>query len=101
MKLKKINDYIIVDTAASSIITDTMLLRDYADAFIYVLRANFIDKRYLGYVKAIHKDNRFPNMALLINGVDIKKAGYGYGYGYGYGSKIEKTKSKPWWKLNF
>ncbi|MDJ0645809.1 MAG: polysaccharide biosynthesis tyrosine autokinase [Flavobacteriaceae bacterium] len=96
-QVKSQYDYIIVDTAASSIITDTMLLRDYADAFIYVIRANFLDKRQLGYLKAVHRDKRFPNLALLINAVDPKK---GYGYGYGYGSEFEKkNKQKQWWNL--
>ena len=97
-EVKQHYEYIIVDTAASSIITDTMILRDYADAFVYVIRADYLDKRHLGYVKSLHKDKRFRNMALLINGVDHKKAGYGYGYGYG--AKFEKSDSKRWWKLN-
>jgi capsular exopolysaccharide synthesis family protein len=89
-------EYIIVDTAASSIITDTMLLKDFADAFIYVIRANYLDKRQLGYLKSVYENKRFPNMALLVNAVDHKK---GYGYGYGYGSEFEATKNKSWWKL--
>jgi capsular exopolysaccharide synthesis family protein len=89
-------DYVIVDTAASSIITDTTLLRSYADAFIYVIRANYLDKRQLGYVKSVYRDKIFSNMALLINGVDTKK---GYGYGYGYGLDHEKT-IKKWWQLS-
>lgn len=94
---KEIYDYIIVDTAASSLITDTMLLRNYADAFIYVIRAGVLDKRQLKYVSSIYKNNRFKNLALLINSVDIKKAGYGYGYGY----NNDKSKKRSWWKIKF
>jgi len=96
--VKEEYDYIIVDTAASSVVADTMLLHEYSDAFVYVIRANFLDKRRLAYIHSMHKDNRLPNMALLINGVDHKKS-YGYGYGYGYGVDFDRKKSRPWWKL--
>lgn len=86
-------DYIIVDTAAFSMVTDTLILSKYADAFIYVIRTNFLDKRMLRYVGNLYKDDRLPNIALLVNGVDHKKS-YGYGYGYGYGSQFEESKKK-------
>ena len=80
-----------------SIITDTMLIRNYADTFIYVIRANYLDKRQLGYLKSVYKEKRYPNLAVLINGVDPKK---GYGYGYGYGTEFEKTSKKKWWQFS-
>ncbi|RZK01569.1 MAG: polysaccharide biosynthesis tyrosine autokinase, partial [Flavobacterium sp.] len=42
--LKKQFDYIVVDTAPVSLVTDTLLIAKHADAFIYVVRANFLDK---------------------------------------------------------
>ena len=93
-RVKEKYEYIIVDTAASSIITDTMLLRNYADAFVYVVRINHLDKRQLGYLKSVYKEKRFPNLAILVNGVDPK---LGYGYGYGYGA--EKETKKNWWNF--
>ncbi len=96
--VKEHYEYIIVDTAAFSMVTDTMLLSKFADAYIYVIRMNFLDKRMLRYIKSLYNEKRLPNMNLLINGIDIKK-GYGYGYGYGYGTAFEKSK-KPWWKFS-
>ncbi len=90
-------EYVIVDTAAFSMVTDTLLLSKFADSFIYVIRANYLDKRMLKYVSFLHKEKRLPNMALLLNGLDHKKS-YGYGYGYGYGTTFDNSK-KPWWKL--
>jgi len=95
--LKEEYDYIIVDTAAFSMVTDTLLLSTYADSFIYIVRTNFLDKRMLQYVKSIYDDRRIPNMSILINGIDSKQ---GYGYGYGYGTAFEKSKKKAWWKFN-
>jgi capsular exopolysaccharide synthesis family protein len=94
-EVKENYEYIIVDTAASSIITDTTLLRNYADAFIFVIRANYLEKKQLRYVKSVYKDKVFDNLAILVNDVDTEK---GYGYGYGYGEDRGKSK-KPWWKL--
>ena len=91
-------EYIIVDTAAFSMVTDTLLLSKFADAFIYVIRANYLDKRMLKYVNFLYKEKRLPNMALLLNGVDQKKT-YGYGYGYGYGTAFENSQKK-WWQFS-
>lgn len=90
-------EYIIVDTAAFSMVTDTLLLSKFADAFIYVIRANYLDKRMLKYINFLYKEKRLPNMALLLNGVDQKKT-YGYGYGYGYGTTFENSQ-KRWWQF--
>lgn len=90
--LKKQYDYIIVDTAPVSLVTDTLLIAKHADTFIYVARANFLEKRMLDIPNGLHKDNKLPNMCMLLNDTDSTK---GYGYGYGYGHKVEK---KPWYK---
>lgn len=95
--LKKQYDYIIVDTAPVSLVTDTLLIAKHADTFIYVARANFLEKRMLDIPNGLHKDQKLPNMCMLLNDTDSTK-GYGYGYGYGYGVKVDKT---PWYKKNF
>ena len=87
-------DYIIVDTAPVNIVTDTLLLSHFADLFIYVIRANYLDKRMLKIPQMMYKNKRLPNMAILINDTDYEKKGYGYGYSYSYDEK----KKKPWWK---
>lgn len=92
-------DYIIVDTAAYSMVTDTLLLSSYADSFLYIIRANYLDKRFLNYINSVYSEKRLPNLALLLNNIDVKKS-YGYGYGYGYGHEFEKSKKKSWWKFN-
>lgn len=73
-------DYIIVDTAAVGLVTDTLLISKYADMVIYVVRANYIDKRQLHIAQSMYDEKRLPNMVLLLNGV-VQTKGYGYGYG--------------------
>lgn len=77
-------DYVIVDTAPVSLVTDTLLIANQADITMYVVRANYLDKRMLAIPKDLYRENRLKNMAMVINDVDFSK-GYGYGYGYGYG----------------
>jgi capsular exopolysaccharide synthesis family protein len=102
VQLKKEYDYIIIDTAPVSLVTDTLILAKYADTTVYVVRANHLDKRMLPIPERLYRENKLPNMALLLNDTQTTK-GYGYGYGYGYGGygygvKVEK---KPWYKTIF
>ncbi|MDO9039436.1 MAG: polysaccharide biosynthesis tyrosine autokinase [Lutibacter sp.] len=92
-------DYVIVDTAPVNLVTDTLLLSHLADMFIYVVRANYLDKRLLSIPKMMYEEKRLPNMAMLVNGTDLER-GYGYGYGYGYNYYKESDK-KPWYKTLF
>ena len=92
--LKQKYDYIIVDTAPVSLVTDTLLISKYADATIYVVRANKIDKEMLRIPNELYKDNKLNKLSIVLNDSDVTK-GYGYGYGYGYGAKVE---TKPLWK---
>ncbi len=98
--LRKTYDYIIVDTAPVNLVTDTMLISKYADMFVYVVRANYLDKRLLEIPQNLYNEKRLPNMAVVLNDVNMKKGyGYGgYGYGYGYGASEEKT---PWYSKFF
>ncbi len=93
-------DYVIVDTAAYSMVTDTLLISKYAEAFLYVIRVNFLDSRALKYIQSLYRENKLPNMSVLVNGIDYKHSN-AYGYGYGYGANFEKShKKKSWWKFS-
>mgnify|MGYP000268031760 CR=1 FL=1 len=91
-------DYVVVDTAPVSLVTDTLMISKYADMSIYVSRAGYLDKRLLSVPEMLYNEKRLPNMAMLINASDHER-GYGYGvYGaYGYGQQ----KEFPWWKKVF
>ncbi|UAM97496.1 polysaccharide biosynthesis tyrosine autokinase [Polaribacter litorisediminis] len=92
-------DYVVVDTPPVNIVADTLLLSENKpDLVIYVVRANYLDKRLLKIPKKMYEEKRLPNMALLINGTDLRKGyGYAYGYGYGYGAESEGLR-KGWYK---
>ena len=95
--VKKDYDYIIVDTAPVNLVTDTLLIAKYADLFVYVSRANYLDKRMLSVAQTLYSEGKLPNMAMLLNDTDMSR-GYGYGYGYGYGNGYIEEVKKPWYK---
>ena len=43
---------------------------------MYVVRANYLDKRMLAIPKELYQDKRLKNMAMVVNDVDFTK-GYG------------------------
>ncbi|WP_282071737.1 GumC family protein [Polaribacter atrinae] len=96
-EVKKDYDYIIVDTAPVNLVTDTLLISKYADMFLYVSRANYLDKRMLNVAQTLYNEKKLPNMAIVLNDTDMTR-GYGYGYGYGYGNSYVETVKKPWYK---
>ena len=78
--LRKEYDYIIIDSAPVSMVSDTFSLARISDATIYICRANFTTKEYIRYVNRIVSEKRLKKVSLVLNGTDAKQ-GYGYGYG--------------------
>ena len=88
-ELKKHYDYILLDTAPIAMVTDTTIISRIADMLVYVCRANVTPKSDFEYVNTLVRKKNFPKLAVVINGLDIKKRKHNrnkhYGYGYGYG----------------
>lgn len=96
--VKQEYDIVIVDTAPVNLVTDTLLIAKYADMFMYIVRANYLDKRLLAVPQELYNEKKLPNMAIVLNDTDPKRS-YGYGYGgYGYGYVVVE---KPWYKKIF
>jgi len=91
-------DYIVVDTSAVGIVSDTLLVANYADMFVYVVSADNVDQRQLVDVaQTLYDKKRLPQMTLLLNGIKKGKGGYGYGYGYG---NAPNQKKKKWYQFS-
>lgn len=82
--LKKEYDYIVVDTAPTILVTDTLLISKLSDLTVYITRADHTDKKLLTYSRGLKVQGKLVNMAYVINNVGGEN-GYGYGYSYGYG----------------
>ncbi len=51
-------DFIIVDTAPTMIVTDTLLISPLADTTIYVVRAGFTEKKLLDFPKDLKQQGK-------------------------------------------
>jgi capsular exopolysaccharide synthesis family protein len=88
-------DIIVIDSAPIGVVSDTFLVSSFANTTVYVTRENVTPKNAIAFVNEVHRDNKLPNMYLVINGVEMTKnkgrhGRYGYGYTYGYGNREEK-----------
>ena len=108
--LKEHYDYILLDTAPISMVSDTSIIARVADMCAYVCRADVTPKAAFGCVNALRQEQLFKNIGIVFNAIDLnkrksygyygygygKKYGYGYGkrYGYGYGYGFENDKEK-------
>ncbi|WP_158293161.1 polysaccharide biosynthesis tyrosine autokinase [Tamlana fucoidanivorans] len=75
-------DYVIVDTAPSMLVTDTLIISEYAGYTMYLVRAGYTDKAVLNFTKEIYEQNKLQRMMLIVN--DVKQSNFGYGAKYGY-----------------
>jgi len=88
-------DYVIVDTAPLMVVTDTLLLTDYADHIIYVTRAGVTEKKVIDFPLKLKEEGKLPSLSFVVNDVKESNLGYGGKYGYGYGKSMKK-----WWKFS-
>ncbi|PNW26817.1 hypothetical protein BKP44_15645 [Formosa algae] len=91
-------DYIIIDTAPIILVSDTLLISQYADATVYVTRAGYTEKKLLGFSSELYDSNKLNNMVYVVNNISELKTskGYGYNYGYGYGYNKEEVVLKKY-----
>ena len=91
---KKDYDYIVIDTAPTLLVTDTLLISHLADVMLFICRSNYTEKEILNYPKELIKEGKIKNVGIVLNSVGINaryhygysyKYGYSYNYGYGYG----------------
>ena len=104
-QLKEKYDYVILDTAPIALVTDTSIISRVADLCVYVCRADHTPKSAFQYINTLKEQSSFCPIAVVINGIDLRKKKnkvnysygykygyghtYGYGYGYGYGNEKE------------
>lgn len=79
-------DYIIIDSAPIAMVSDTFSLSRYADAVVYVTRANYTKRRFVRYLNEVIANKQLENVAVVLNDTNPK---FSMGYGYGYGAEEE------------
>jgi capsular exopolysaccharide synthesis family protein len=83
--LRERYDYIIVDCPPIDIVADTQIIEKYTDRTLFVVRAGLMERGMLDDLDRIYEEQRFKNMALVLNGSSENNGRYGYRYGYKYG----------------
>lgn len=75
--LKAANEYLILDTPEMGKYADAYQIAQFADATIFVVKAESTEK---SAVKDVAKDVRIPNPMLVLNAIDMTKKKYQYLY---------------------
>ncbi len=106
--LKTKYDYIIIDSAPMSPVSDSHHLALLVDATVFVVRDRFTHKHALEASMDEANNIKIKNLTVLMNDIRLSrkryggrygysygyKYGYKYGYGYGYGYEKEKGSKK-------
>lgn len=75
-------DYIIIDTPPVAIVTDALLLSQYVDVNLFIVRQRYTSRNTIDMIEELYQYGKLKNMAIILN--DISLSGY-YGYGMRYG----------------
>jgi capsular exopolysaccharide synthesis family protein len=81
-KAKANFDYVLIDTPPVAIVTDAILVSQFTDFYIFVVRQRYTSKNTLEVIDELYRNENIKRIGLVIN--DISMSGY-YGYGLRYG----------------
>lgn len=87
-------DFILLDTAPTLLVTDTLLIGNKADATLYVVRAGHTETEVLRFAKALKEEGKLKKVNFILN--DVSQANYGYGGKYGYGYGYNENTASAW-----
>ena len=79
--------YIILDCPPIEIVADATIVGRCADATLFIVRAEVMERSLLPDLQAYYDDNRLPKMSIILNGTTDSFSYYGYhryGSRYGY-----------------
>ncbi|TWJ04613.1 capsular exopolysaccharide synthesis family protein [Mucilaginibacter frigoritolerans] len=104
-ELKKKFDFIIIDSPPVGLVADSLLLEDYVNLSLYVVRQAYTFKSQLDILNKLVAEKKLKHAYLVVNDIATQKVGYygygyGYGHGYGYGDYIEGAKPTFFERIN-
>ncbi|HET6556508.1 MAG TPA: polysaccharide biosynthesis tyrosine autokinase [Prolixibacteraceae bacterium] len=80
-------DFVILDNAPISHVTDGLLSGRYSHLNLFILRYGISKKEQLKFINQLSENKLLGNVALVIN--DISGPGFGYGFNYYYSNKYK------------
>ena len=91
-RAKREFDYIIIDTPPVAIVTDALLLAQYVDVNLFIVRQRYTSRNTLDMIEQLNNHGELKNMVIIINDISLSgyygygmRYGYAQGYGYSYG----------------
>jgi tyrosine-protein kinase Etk/Wzc len=93
LRARKEYDYIIFDTPPVAIVTDALLLAEYADINLFIVRQRYTSLSTIDMIEQLNQHGELKNMAIILNDISLSgyygygiRYGYNRGYGYSYGT---------------
>lgn len=103
--LEKINnsyDYVVIDNAPISMVTDAYITGKLSHANLFVLRQDYSHRDQIDFVNQISEKGNIENVSLILNDVDAssKYGHYSNGKGYYYEEPSQGMLDRLWQKLS-
>lgn len=89
-------DYIILDNAPVTLVTDGILTSKYADANMFVLRQGYSHKDQVKFINQLAEKESIKRIGMILNDAKHSNTGNYGSYGYGNGYYEEDNESKGW-----
>lgn len=93
-ELKETYDAVVIDSPPVGLVSDGMVLAQYAQLTLFIVRYGVTRKEHLKHIRELHEKGQLTHTAIVFNAVNMKRVnqgyGAGYGYGYGYGAEYGK-----------
>jgi len=93
---KKEYDYIILDNAPVTLVTDGILTSKHADANLFVLRQGYSHKDQVKFINQLAEKESIKKIGMILNDAKHSNTGNYGSYGYGNGYYEEDDESKGW-----
>ena len=91
-------EFIVIDSAPTILVTDTLLITQHANVCLYLVRSGVTETKILDHINDLIKQKKIPHLGVLLNGIGSSgsygyryKYNYGYGYAYGENTSVKKA----------
>lgn len=87
-ELKKIYDFVVIDTSPVGLVADYLLIAKHTDVNLFMLRHDYTKIGMVEDLEVFRRENAIAALYLVYNDVEqnLIRMGTGYKYGYGYGT---------------
>ncbi len=96
---RKEYDYIIIDNAPLSLVSDGIIISQFTDVNLFILRQDYSKKSEVRFINHMHMNKSMKNAGIILNDIHVRKhaqvgyygAQYIYKHSYGYDYYLEAT----------